>query len=312
MDETVYERLMGGDTIDSILNSGKINRIGRLREREFINYSAVELKLSLLLGLRMHYINYIIARYVPQASMVVRTALRQALWFIEKRRGLVMIEMALLLNCFGFQMYLTANTQPETYYQVSGELDYQNAFAIQQALTTANQAALDGYVTSYLDVNGSRYTFARLNEAAGQGSNYTAIDGTTYSLFMDVAPADQKIKRDKPYALELFLPAFMQGFRERSFTDRFHMLMDSSLPVNLDYNYHYVSDEYLPELISSYTLWHESLRYKDNEKEQREDLEKYSDPVKVKELEQERRKQQREQLMLNAKALVATLQKIYN
>lgn len=57
--EEYIDEATGGDTVDFIFNSGKIDRLEKLTERDFINYSATELKLNLLFGLRYRYRDFI-------------------------------------------------------------------------------------------------------------------------------------------------------------------------------------------------------------------------------------------------------------
>jgi hypothetical protein len=82
------------DSIDFIIQSGKINRVEKITAEDLINYSAVELKLCLLFGLRPLYKNFIAAN-VPTLSEEVKS---QARWLITKRRGCIMIETGLLFQ----------------------------------------------------------------------------------------------------------------------------------------------------------------------------------------------------------------------
>lgn len=87
-------QIMSGYTNDFIFDSGKVDEIEELNAADFINYSAVELKLSLLFGLRVQYRNFI-ANYYGQQEMA--TNLKLAMWMILQRRGLLLIETGLLL-----------------------------------------------------------------------------------------------------------------------------------------------------------------------------------------------------------------------
>jgi hypothetical protein len=86
-------QIMGGYTNDFIFNSEKIDQIEKLTESDFINYSALELKLSLLFGLKVQYRDFIANNYDSEAK---GADLRLAMWMITERRGLVIIETGLL------------------------------------------------------------------------------------------------------------------------------------------------------------------------------------------------------------------------
>ncbi|ALL06184.1 hypothetical protein AQ505_12200 [Pedobacter sp. PACM 27299] len=89
-----FERqIMGGNTNDFIFNSGKVDRMEELTAVDFINYSAVELKLSLLFGLKTVYRDFIANHYDRAASAA---DLKLAMWMIMERKGLLLIETGML------------------------------------------------------------------------------------------------------------------------------------------------------------------------------------------------------------------------
>lgn len=92
--EDFYRKIMGGYTHDFIFKSEKIDAIEELNARDFINFSALELKLSLLFGLRIQYRDFI-ANHYEDVSFASR--LRMAMWMIMERRGVLLIETGLLL-----------------------------------------------------------------------------------------------------------------------------------------------------------------------------------------------------------------------
>ncbi len=113
LDEYIY----AGDSTDFIFNSSKIDAIEKLENRDFMNYSGFELKLSLLFGLRTLYRDYIVqpdkikviepgrdsTELEPIVPIIPNLFLRknQALWMIRQRKGLFYIETSLLAKCLG-------------------------------------------------------------------------------------------------------------------------------------------------------------------------------------------------------------------
>jgi hypothetical protein len=88
-------RILGGETMDFIFRSGKIDKLEKIKKQDFINYSALELKLFLLLGLRIQYLNYISENYeVTESSENIKLAQ----WMIRERRGVIAIETGLLFR----------------------------------------------------------------------------------------------------------------------------------------------------------------------------------------------------------------------
>ena len=83
---------------DFIFNSGWIDRMEKLKEQHFIDFSALELKLSLLFGLKPMYRDFIT---VNLQSPILQTQLQQAFWLMEERRCMIFIETGLLLHSAG-------------------------------------------------------------------------------------------------------------------------------------------------------------------------------------------------------------------
>lgn len=89
--------IMEDDCAGNSIHSGKINQIEKITDADFINYSSVELKMSLLFGMRALYREFI----AENTGKADEEKINQALWLITKRRGCIMIETALLLQAFG-------------------------------------------------------------------------------------------------------------------------------------------------------------------------------------------------------------------
>lgn len=94
-----YEHyILGGDTMDFVFLSGKVDRIEKVKKQDFINYSTLELKLFLLCGLRIQYLNYISKNYNVKEN---GENIKLAQWMIQQRRGVIVIETGLLFQYGG-------------------------------------------------------------------------------------------------------------------------------------------------------------------------------------------------------------------
>ena len=110
--EKVKARIRRDSSVDFIFKSAKIDALEKLESSDFINYSAVELKLSLLFGLRPLYTNYIYKSIDQEPEPISGSPegrghfviqnnfnpVNQALWMIEQRRGLFFIETTVVAN----------------------------------------------------------------------------------------------------------------------------------------------------------------------------------------------------------------------
>lgn len=86
-------QIMGGYTNDFIFNSEKVDRVEKLTIADFTNYSTLELKLSLLFGLKTQYRDFITNNF-ELASCA--HDLKLAMWMIKERKGFILIETGLL------------------------------------------------------------------------------------------------------------------------------------------------------------------------------------------------------------------------
>lgn len=84
-------RVPGDNETDFIFNSTEIDDDEKLTEYDFINYSAAQLKLSLLFGLKPLYQFFISHNHLEQESDIAI-----AKWMIEQQRGAIFIETNLI------------------------------------------------------------------------------------------------------------------------------------------------------------------------------------------------------------------------
>jgi hypothetical protein len=166
------QHILGGDTNDFIFNSGRINEVEKLGEGDFINYSALELKLCLLFGLKATYRDYISINYENPDSAA---NIKLALWMITQRRGLVLIETSMLKD--------PGESEPP-----------------------------------YNDTTSGRN-------------------------------------------IELLFPDFIPQLNTPQFKQRLDLFLENTLPVQLTYNYHFVSAEILGRLVPVFAAWHNTLVY---------------------------------------------------
>ncbi|MGB8195038.1 MAG: hypothetical protein WCF67_24090, partial [Chitinophagaceae bacterium] len=93
--KTADQLYPAGNSTDFIINSEKIDGEEKIDETHFVAYSALELKLSLLFGLKTEYRDFIANHY---SNPVANEDSQLALWMIQERRGLILIETCLLLQ----------------------------------------------------------------------------------------------------------------------------------------------------------------------------------------------------------------------
>ncbi|MBI3134479.1 MAG: hypothetical protein HYZ14_07350 [Bacteroidetes bacterium] len=96
---------------DFIFNTDHVNKMEKLTEQDFINFSAIELKLCLLFGLRPAYHNYLADEFGhddgdaknPETNPASELLRNVACWMIEERRGVIFVETNLLMQALDAQ-----------------------------------------------------------------------------------------------------------------------------------------------------------------------------------------------------------------
>lgn len=92
--KTDYSKdILADNFVDFIFDSSKINQVEKIHESDFRQYSALELKISLLFGLKSLYRNFI--ANLPEEP-VDDGKQNLASWLIEERKGFILIETSLL------------------------------------------------------------------------------------------------------------------------------------------------------------------------------------------------------------------------
>lgn len=336
------QKMRDGYTTDFIFNSGRINRMEKISERDLINYSTAELKLSLLFGLKFRYIDFIkdcdrqkeilekskkeldlvfdleiIAGLIETASDLLRgrsinvietdikkiieriieeglenellnllerqveLKIRIALWFIEKRRGLILIETALLWKHFNFNLIITQNEKTGPFWIVKeifqdepgpvnpisliAALGYEKAVLVNDALKKKSGIQLKKLTENYNEhfKAGSRfYRLIKHQHPGIQEDNYQRLNTSDYLAALTIAGNGKSKNRKINYLFESdLLLVFPDTIKTPGFNDRLDLFMQSSLPVTVNWNLEFADVKTLKKLIPVFSKWHESLRF---------------------------------------------------
>jgi len=202
-------------TSDSHFNSPQIDKLHRLKEEDFINYSAIELKLNLLLGLSVQYLNFIKNGGNKEIeATVMDQQLRQAIWLLQARKGMIMFEANLLLRYAEFQEDSTVPSEDST--------------GVTKRIL--NFEELLGFP---FGVQGAESIKKIMDSFQWRNKNDEVIwsDGDE---FPDVF---------------FFFPDYLPQFSTVAFKRRVELFLNENLPININYRAVYLSSEELAELI---------------------------------------------------------------
>ncbi|QHS56453.1 hypothetical protein GWR56_13230 [Mucilaginibacter sp. 14171R-50] len=255
-------QILNGNDRDFIFDATKIDELEKLTVTDFDNYSAIELKMCLFFGLRMLYLNFILCNFDKAAE---GTDLRHALWMITERKGLIFIENCLLQRNVSYQIVITREAAYGPYLQVAGELDYNQAWEVVQALTD-NKQHLDDYEYNGLDVNGIHYRFLTASGEQQRNKYFKQIPHSAYYFTVKIDGKKEVEKFDEfpvfKSDVEFIFPDFILPTDKPAFEKRIQYFLQQSLPVHLTYDVHFLGTEQLEAFIPAFVYWHNQLIFK--------------------------------------------------
>ncbi len=339
------DKMLDEEMTDFIFNSDRINQLQRITERDLVNYSATELKLNLLFGLRFRYLEFIRAGKRQKEVLdkakeefdqsldieiikgLIKTALdllegkgitilekdikavmekiieegllneliellkqqvelqsRMALWFIEKRKGLILIETALLWKHLGFNLIITQNAKTGPFWMVeeiflgrSGpgspvvpitEFDYAKSILLNEVVkkkSAAEMHALTEKNDERFEAGGYHYRLIKQEHAWLPEENYQQLNTSGYLAALTIpgnnGNRNKKIGRLFNSDLLLIFPGFVDTVTTALFKNRLDKFLQNTLPVTASYSPEFVDLKTLIILIPAFIKWHESLRF---------------------------------------------------
>ena len=291
---------------DFVFNSDKLDRLEKLKIQDFVNYSALELQLNILLGLKAPYINRLQDLWDCLSekecncctgeksqdekcsdcltTLKLEEQIKQCQWFLYERKGFICIENSLLYPSDS-TIIVTTSVTNGPYYEVVPSLSYneictlytlmQNAKDI-EFHTIENTGNDDGITKKKMVIDEVGYDIEQKvltdTEIIWQKKsicNSTIMSSKTdYSFSICKSQNDEKTQEIE--SLTLIFPNYIPYFKTQDFLDRLNLLVTNVLPVEVSHKFQLVCQEKLETLIPAYTDWHNSLVFTPSE-----------DPLKV-------------------------------
>ncbi len=235
---------------DGLIDNDRIDRLNKLSRDDFRNFSTLELQIDLLFGFREYYK----IALEDKSLLWSKIQRKQALWFIQKRRGLLILENQLLVRAAEFSPVLK---KEDTYwaYRSAKTLKPEDVlgFDAQASITESSEDS------STLMVNGISFekietcdrdasSFVKINE---EFSMSTQLKWGKETLFLNNAFINGKI--------EIIFPGFFQEFAKPYYQQDINDAINTYIQPHLQYSIHYAKEEDLSKLIDQYIIWHNSL-----------------------------------------------------
>ncbi|RUT67876.1 hypothetical protein D0817_24070 [Flavobacterium cupreum] len=262
------------NTTDFIFKSEQINKKEKLNQYDFNNFSALELKLNLLFGLKNSYKNFISAGLDNQKSNIenlfnttIYKTIQKALWFSENRHGSLLLETVLLLKPLTFTLEIVKPNAVNQAYYTMNNLSFETVSNLNYILNATDETTLDTDLQNgYLLFSGTKYAVTAGNIATESLNDYVKTAASNYSFRITVSSGNEKITiASKVFKKSILLafPDFIPSLQTPEFKKRLKQFLKLNLPFNVSYECLFLSTQELETFIPDYIYWYESLRYKD-------------------------------------------------
>jgi hypothetical protein len=241
-------------TQDFIFNSGEVDAAEELTPQHFIDFSAIELKLGLLLGLKPLYQTFIANNLITGSY----ADLELAKWMIEQRRGSIFIETWLLGQYYQVEIVSHTDNVFTPCCTITKNLSYSEVKVIERFFANGDHSGLENEIKKgQLSINGNNYAVEN-STVLFDGVDYCEIKGSQYLFLvkMIAVASDADPVFDKQ--VKLIFPKFIYS---PAFKKRLDLFLQNTIPVHVTYSCHFVNSQYLDKIITAYVNWYNSLRY---------------------------------------------------
>lgn len=266
------EEWLQGNQKDFIFNTVKVNEEQRITENDFINFSAVELKINLLFALNTYYQDYLID-HVDFC----------AYWLITQRKGFLCIETNLLKESADFEIIITEKDNEKKLKKITNKIVIKDN-ADHQSSLKYNDVLLIEYLLKKKDGLAKvkdRYNVEIINSIYIK-EDFKVIESTPFLCSVNAFWNDTLMHLSNSFfnnSLIFIFPDFFvdknkcgkkdkknRSFKISDFKNRFNFFLENDLPVQVVPENYFVNNGMLKKLIVAYSNWYNSLRFNQNEK----------------------------------------------
>ena len=253
--EKLQRKFDQGNLNDFIFNLSSINKQERITAQDCINYTTVELKLSLLFALKESYKNYL----VDNDNSI-------ALWMIRQRKGLLSIETNLLIESADFKIVITEDLTQNSYWISDTTVNYETLMLLEQQLQDETKTS-DTFKNELLDSTGKTVTLKEETDSNWNKELFMPIPNT--SLYWAVKASwggENSISLNNPVfnnTVLFIFPDFIPDLNTPKFKYRLNTYLESELSVQVNAKCLFLDEEALGTLSPAFVQWHNDLIYDD-------------------------------------------------
>ncbi|MEZ4873947.1 MAG: hypothetical protein R2793_00445 [Flavobacteriaceae bacterium] len=266
--EKRYEKLTKLFSKDFLVRAKKINKQGKIKKKDLVNFSTLELKLHLLFGLDFQYQRYIVEHFENDAF---KEECAIAQWLSKQRKGCILVETKLLFQEATFKMIFSGHGEVGVSWETKQELTLYDISQLEtwfRAQTVSPFTGLQGTVDK--TIQEKTYTFEKKAYEPTQSSGYATL-GFLGNLYLEISFDSSTFYALSPDYLttDVFIvfPEFICQPKTTAFPDRVAHFLDANLPVGVAGKVLCFNKTKMMHFIHAFANWHNSKRFRFSENE---------------------------------------------
>ena len=265
---------------DFIFNTNKVDQIEKVKKQDFIDFSALELQLNVLLSLKTPYINqleFLLENYNEQECIfcknnvhenekclecTIRTEqVQQAIWFLKERKGVICFENSLLYPANN-TIVVTTSIVNGPYYKISTPLTYPEIINLYAALENAISVQIvtkESTSAQELVINNTITYEVVTTSSSNPTADWLETNTIENPFFFSIQEENNGQNNGTIPTLTIIFPDYIPYLNSAYFKNRLTLLLENILPVEVSFNTLFVNQVVLQDLIPAYTAWYNSL-----------------------------------------------------
>jgi hypothetical protein len=263
--DTLHQRellrwILDGNTLDSVFDSDVVNNLEKLSERDFRNYSGIELKLNLLFGIKVLYRELLITDPLNSKENYPAPVKLQSLILLLERNGFIMVEIALLQQCLLFDLILIDDHNIS--HRISAPLNLMEAVNISNFLKyLEDKKQLPNRLSPHLQLGDKLYNLIPSSTSPSTDSNLESVGTTGFRYSLSVCNSSISLAQVQDISTGPFFifPDYVPMFITYPFYSRVDFFLTNELPISTVHTIQYASVDLLWNLITAFYNWHDSL-----------------------------------------------------
>jgi len=259
--------------LQGVFDTERINEEETITQQDCLDYDTLSMKLAMLLTLKPFYINFVqeildIESSSTDADTLKKLYQQSALivWLITERKGLIPIEINLLVQSGTFQVYIKENTLSNTFYRMQVTVNYENFMELSAAFNTLSSQ--DDINTFLTNIN-AKYTLEKIDSNTVSDATFITIQNTQYEWVASVSWNNENTMYINDAFFETtvlwIFPNYIPELLTSDWQYRLSYFMDSQLPIQISAKPLYASARDLASLIPNYVNWYNANIYNAHE-----------------------------------------------